>query len=329
MSTGLSGALRAGVVVLLSSAAVAAYALPFTRGNVIVSGTPTTVKEFTPAGVLVQTLPAAGSGAFTTGMCFDSSGKLLLTLFSDGAVALYNTDGTLATASFITAPGEPEACVRDAAGNFYVTSVTAVAAIRKYSSTGTLLQTFLPGTRSDWMDLGTDQCTMYWDDEGTSPAIHRFNVCSGTALPVLGGSGTFTALRVHPGTGDILVANSSTNRVDRFSSAGTLLGSWIPTGILGVIFALNLDPDGLTFWTGGTGGSVHRFAIATFAPQISTFNSGNANLFGLSVVGEITTGGPATGPAEVPTLSQWALIALALMLAGGAALGLRRRHPKI
>ena len=329
MSIGLSGALRAAVVVLLSSVAAAAYAVPFTRGNIIVSGTPTTVKEFTPAGVLVQTLPAAGSGSFTTGMCFDGSGDLLLTLFSDGNVALYNANGTLTSATFINAPGAPEACVRDAAGNIFVTSVNAVAAIRKFSSTGTLLQTFLPGVRSDWMDLGTDQCTMYYDDEGNTPAIHRFNVCSGTALPDLGGSGIFTALRVHPATGDIFVANSGASRVDRFSSSGTLLGSWIPTGVLGVIFALNLDPDGVTFWTGGTGGSVHRFAIATFAPQISTFNSGNAELFGLSVVGEITTGGPGAGPSEVPTLSQWALIALALMLAGGAALALRRRHPQI
>ena len=329
MSIGPSGALRAAVVVLLSSVAVAAYALPFTRGNIIVSGTPTTVKELTPTGTLVQTLPAAGSGSFTTGMCFDSSGKLLLTLFSDGAVALYNTDGTLATVNFITAPGEPEACVRDAAGNFYVTSVNFVAAIRKYSSTGTLLQTFLPGVRSDWMDLATDQCTMYWDDEGTTPTIHRFNVCTGTALPVLGGSSTYTALRVLPGSGDILVANEGANRVDRFTVGGTLLGSWTPTLILGVIFSLNLDPDGVTFWTGGTGGSVHRFALAGFGPQITRFDSGNAEMFGLTVVGEITTGGPGAGPAEVPTLSQWALIALAVMLAGGAALGLRRRNPKI
>jgi hypothetical protein len=53
--------------------------------------------------LLVQTLPAAGAGVFTTGMCFDLAGNLLLTMFSDGNVALYNADGTLANPCFMTA----------------------------------------------------------------------------------------------------------------------------------------------------------------------------------------------------------------------------------
>jgi len=292
------------------------------------------VKEFTPSGTLVQTLPAAGTGSFTTGMCFDASGNLLVTQFSDGKIIQYSgTTGAVLNANFINAPGSPEACVRDSSGNFYVTSVGAVAAIRKYSATGTLLQSFLPGTRSDWMDLGVDQCTMYWDDEGSTQQIHRFNVCTGTALSDLGGSGEYTAIRVLPSNGDILVANEGLNRVDRFSPTGTLLGSWIPTGVLGSIFSLKLDPDGTTFWTGGTGGSVHHFSLSGFGPQLSVFDSGNANMFGLTVVGEITTGGPGGGPdtsviVPVPTLSQWTLALLSVLLVAFGALllcGRRRR----
>jgi len=320
------------IFVVSSCMTMTATAAGLTRGNIIVDGSPTTVKEFTPAGVLVQTLPAAGAGTYTTGMCFDSSGNLLVTQFTDGKLIQYNSStGAVMNASFITAPGSPEACVRDTAGNIYVTSVGAVAAIRKYSSSGTLLQSFLPGVRTDWMDLGVDQCTMYYDDEGGTPQIHRFNVCTGTALTDLGGSGTYTALRVLPSNGDILVANEGLNRVDRFSAAGTLLGSWIPTGVLGEIFSLNLDPDGATFWTGGSGGSVHHFSLTGFAPQLSTFNSGNANMFGLTVVGEITTGGPPTpsgATLPVPTLTEWALAALSFLLVAIGAIALRgRRRP--
>jgi hypothetical protein len=327
MRNGLSGALRAAIVLVLSGVAVAASGAPLTIGNIVVSGSATTVNEFTRTGSLVQTLPAAGSG-ITTGMCFDAAGNLLVTQFGDGTVIKYNATAS-SNSVFITAPGAPEACVRDAAGNFYVTSVGGVAAIRKYSSAGALLQSFLPGTRSDWLDLAADQCTMYWDDEGSTTVIHRFNVCTGTALTPLGGNGVYTAIRVLPGSGDILVANEA-GRVERFSPAGTLLGSWTPTGLLGTVFSLNLDPDGTTFWTADTGGKVYHFPIATFSPELSSFTTGQT-VYGLTVVGEITSGGgggvgkPAT---VVPTLSQWALIGLALLLAAVAALRLHRgrRH---
>lgn len=317
------------VAMALWSVSFLAAAAALTIGNIIVSGSPSTINEFTPAGTLVQNLPNPGSGAYTTGMCFEASGNLLVTRFDSGAIALYNgSTGALSNAAFITASGSPEACVRDAGGNFYVTSVGAVAAIRKYSAAGALLQSFLPGQRSDWLDLAADNCTMYWDDEGATPQIHRFNVCTGTALTDLGGSSTYTALRVLPGSGDIIVANDTTGRVDRFSPSGTLLGSWTPTGLLGTLFSLNLDPDGATFWTAGTSGSVHRFALSGFAPQIGSFNTGQT-VFGVTVVGEITAAPPTPPPPvailPVPTMSEWMLAVLAMLLAGMSAWRLRRR----
>jgi len=273
-------------LVALGSVSVAG-AVAFTQGNLIVSGTATTVKEITPSGTLVQTLPSAGSG-FTTGMCFDASGNLLVTMFTDGALAKYSNTGALVDPTFMSAPGQPEACVRDAAGNFYVTSVSGVAAIRKFSPTGTLLQSYIPGKRSDWLDLAADQCTMYWDDEGQTSVIHRHNVCTDTDLGPLGGNGQYTALRVLPGSGDIIVANGAASSVERFSPGGTLLGSWLPAGGSGTVFSLNLDPDGVTFWTGTTDGDVFRFALSGFGSQITMIDSGNAEMYGVAVVGEIT-----------------------------------------
>jgi WD40 repeat protein len=305
-----------------------------TLGNIIVSGTPSTIRELTPTGTLVQTLPNAGPGSTTTGMCFDATGALLVTLFSNGTVAKYDLNGNLATSSFITAPGSPEACVRDSAGNFYVTSVGGVAAIRKFSSTGTPLSSFQVGARSDWLDLAADQCTMYYGDETPGNKIHGFNVCTNTALADLSGSsGQYTALRVLPGSGDIIVANGATNTVQRFSSAGTLIGAWTPTGFTGTIFSLNLDPDGATFWTGSTTGNLFRFALSGFGTQLININTGNNPMYGVAVVGEITTGGggppPPTVSAVIPTLSEWALGLLALILASIAVLRLRRGRARL
>jgi len=318
---------RACVAAGLWTLSFAATGAGLTLGHIIVSGSPSTINEFTPAGTFVQTLPNPGPGANTTGMCFDAAGNLLVTRFDANAVALYSgSTGALINPSFITAPGSPEACVRDAGGNFYVTSVNGVAAIRKYSPSGALLQTFLPGQRSDWLDLAADNCTVYWDDEGATLQIHRFNVCTGTALTDLGGSSTFTALRVIPGSGDIIVANDAAGRVDRYSPSGTLLGSWTPASLSGTLFSLNLDPDGATFWTAGTGGSVHHFSLTGFGAQIGSFTTGQT-IFGVTVVGEITAVPPPvpTPPIIVPTLGQWMLVLLAVLVAGMATLRLRRR----
>ena len=58
-------------------------------------------------------------------------------------------------------------------------------------------------------------------------------------------------------------------------------------------FAMNLDPDGTSFWTGGLlSGNIYRIDIDT-GNQITTFNAGiNTILGGLAIVGEILVGGP-------------------------------------
>ncbi|HZP86564.1 MAG TPA: IPTL-CTERM sorting domain-containing protein [Burkholderiales bacterium] len=331
----LKSATAIAAVFAMIGATSTAVGAGLTLGNLIVSGTPTTIREYTPTGTLVQTLPSSGSGSFTTGMCFDASGNLLVTNFSQGTVAQFSAaTGALVTSTFLNPGGAPEACVRDAAGNFYTTNTSGTKpAITKFSPTGTQLATFLPNTRSDWMDLAADQCTMYWDDEGTTQQIHRFNICNGTALSDLGGSGEYTAIRVLPGSGDIIVANEGLNRVDRFSSTGTLLGSWTPTGTSGSVFSLNLDPDGQTFWTGDTGGKVFRFSLSSFGPQITSFATANTQMFGVALVGEITVGAPPpTGgvngsvASQIPTLSEWGLILLGLAVAGLGVVAIRKRR---
>lgn len=72
------------------------------------------------------------------------------------------------------------------------------------------------------------------------------------------------------------------------------------TGVAGM-FALNLDPDGTSFWTGSfINDNLYRFDIAS-GTLLKTFNTGSGgdSLFGVSVFGEITQVGGVPEPASI------------------------------
>src|SRR5260370_31897914 len=126
-------------------------------------------------------------------------------------------------------------------------------------------------------------------------AVQRYNVCTHTPLPNFTNAGGDYAMRILP-TGGVLVADSS--QIDRFDAAGTLVQSYSAAGE-GTWFALNLDPDGTTFWSANFGSSnVYRFDIATGA-IVSHFNAGTGTytVFGLAINGEITVSAPPKPPS--------------------------------
>jgi hypothetical protein len=92
----------------------------------------------------------------------------------------------------------------------------------------------------------------------------------------------------------------------RLDSSGKALMTYPEEGAF--LFALNLDPDGTTFWTGGLGnGEIYHFNIAT-GELVGQFSSSpSTSLAGLAVVGEIVAAqpsivlAPATGTAPVGT----------------------------
>ena len=255
-------------------------ALPIPNGSVMASLGDGTVKHFTPAGVLVQTL--TGGSSFMTGSTFDSTGNFFVTNFGANVVKKYDNNGVFV--SNTTGVGSlPESIVFNAAGDYIVGSVGG--GLRRFSAAGALLETDLATTRIDWFDLAADQEVVYYTQEGRT--IQRYNLVTNTAgaTITLPGSGNAFAIRLLPG-GGLLVADRS--NIKRLDAAGVLAQSYDQAGI-DDWFALNLDPDGVTFWSAGiTNGRVRRFNLASGA-VVGNFDT-TGEVYGLSVRGEIAVG---------------------------------------
>jgi sugar lactone lactonase YvrE len=324
----------------------------FNTGDVLAGVGNGKIKRFSPTGTLLQTLDSGTTSSETTGMCFDASTNLFGTLWTISQVAKFNSSGTLLTNTFGSfASKNPESCVVAANGNLFFGQASSNQ-IAEFNPAGTSVGTFTVaiGPRgTDFIDLAADQCTMHYTSEGS--AIKLFNVCTNTQLAdfVTGLSGgACYAHRIRP-NGEELVA--CTTNVFRVSSGGTILQTYPASSMTppsGFLFALNLDPDGTTFWTGDlTNGNIYRINIATGA-QVTFFNAAPfVDMGGLAVVGEIVvsqptptgtvvaatatptvvapTVTPTLAPVTVPTLSLPMLGLLALALTAAAAVLLMRR----
>lgn len=324
----------------------------FNTGDVLAAIGSSQVKHFSPTGTFIETLNDTTGTNFTAGMCFDAAGNLYVTNFDANSVSKFNNSGGLVSANYITAiNSHPESCVFDTPGNLYIGTADGNGDILKYNSSGTFVTAYDVATQSrgsDWIDLASDQCTMFYTSEGT--IIKRFNVCTNTQLTdfATGLTGAIFALRILP-DGGVLVAETS--QVQRLNSSGGVVSTYPAPAGSGVLFALNRDPNGTQFWTGGLEtGNVYKFDISPVAPPVLTFNAGIATaLGGLALFGELVVSQPTPTPtgtvlptltptatatstptpsvvtAVVPTLSFPALGLLALAL-GAAALFLITRR---
>ena len=293
----------------LMAAAIPAGADPFVKGDIFASIGSGNVNHYSADGSFLETLNI-GTGGFTTGMAFDGDGNLYVTGFSANTIAKFDTDGNLVDGNFITSAGglsTPESIVFDKTGNIFVGNLGT--GIQKYGSGGAFIGNVVPD-RVDWLDLSADQSTFFFTGEGST-----INTVS-NALPGVDGpafAGGLTqgfALRLL-GDGGLLVADNI--NVKRFDSSGNLIQSYDTsgTGVDGW-FALNLDPDGTSFWSGSfADGILRKFDIDSGSVLQSidtTLDGGCAGncLFGVAVAGEITQGGP--GPGTVPEPSSLALM---------------------
>lgn len=265
----------------------------FNKGDVFCATGNGQVKRFNPA-TGTQILPTldTGSGSLeTAGMAFDCDGNLLSTQFQANSVFKFNIEGVLIGPFGSGYNANPESIVLDGMENVYIGQAGGTNTIRKYTASGTFLGTISPpvGPRgTDWLDIAGDQTTLFYTSEGKD--VRRFNLSTNTAMTnfntaALPGSNAF-ALRILR-DGSVLVAD--TEVIVRLNSAGAVIKTYDAPGE-DYWFALNLDPDGKTFWSGhNTTGQVYRFNIdgPSGEPPVFTFDAGT-RIAGLAVFGEIT-----------------------------------------
>lgn len=281
-----------------------AAAAPYQVGDVFASVGRGKVKVFRPDGTFVQTLDTTLNSFETTGGAFDSSGNYHVTSFTNSNMSKFDNNGNLVLPAVFAANdanSHNESVVFDAAGNMYIGQADGTRDIIKRNASGTFLQRFNVATGprgSDWIDLAGDQRTIFYTSEGR--VIRRYDTSTDTQLAdfaILPGLGNSFALRLLSG-GGLLVADR--NDVKRLDAAGNVVQTYdtVIPGDENFFFALNLDPDGTSFWTAGiTSGQIYRFDIAS-GMILTTFNASVfTTLAGLSIFGEITEGTPMPEPA--------------------------------
>lgn len=300
--------LKKQVLALLAGLAVSATASagPFVVGDVFASIGGGKVDVYSKTGAFKATLDTT-LGGFTTGSAFDSFGNFYVTAISVNKVSKFDANGVLVNASWTTGLGANESLVFDKAGNAYIGNAGATK-ILKVDANGVALKTFTVASNTDWIDLAADQTTLFYSDE--SSTLRRWNVGTDTPLPDFAvQAGANYAKRIRP-NGDLMVANSSGNAY-RFDAAGTLVQTYA-AGI-GSIFALNLDPDGKSFWTGATGGNTIEQIDIFSGAVLQKWNTQGGQLFGLSVLGEIKVA------TNVPEPETYAMMLLGLGVMGFVA----------
>jgi RHS repeat-associated protein len=259
-----------------------AAATPIAAGDVLVSDVNSgNVLEFTPAGAIVQTLSTGQSEV--AGSAFDNSGNFFATNFGNGttgsgAVTKFDASGNLVGTFGSGYNCDPESIVFDQSNHAFVGQADCTGQLLEFDSAGNPVASFSPaveGRGTDWDALASDQCTMLYTSEGA--LVKAFNVCTNTQLAdfASGLPGSFAyELRIRP-NGEVLVADSQS--IVRLSSSGTILQTYTIPGSTGNLFALNLDPNGTSFWTAdlSTNGVVAEVDIAT-GNILNSWNSGSA-----------------------------------------------------
>jgi Ca2+-binding RTX toxin-like protein len=295
---------------VIAASATGASAATWDIGDVFAGVGNSSVNVFGNAGTFKETITGGASSTFTTGCAFDSSDDLYATNFDAKEVVKYDGDdphAVIATYPSQPSNGTPESVVFAENGDFYVGHAVG-GIVEKHDSTGAFVQdypTLQAGT--DWIDLAADQRTIFFTDEG--PEVFRYDLATQTPLSDFANTGNRNyALRLLPpgdGSGGLLVA--STTDIKRLDGSGNIVQSYDAPGENNW-FALNLDPNGTSFWSGNTPPSdnFYRFNIATGAIEVGPIASqAISGLFGLCLKGEPTAAVPPPQPPPEPPPSDY------------------------
>ena len=307
MALALSAVLILGCIgIVLGSSKPAGAATVFAPGQVFASVGSSQVNVYDPtSGALDTTLNDGTNEPFTAGSAFDANGNFYVTDDINGTISKYAPDGTF-DGTFASGLTNPLSLVFDNQGNLYV-GQQGTPYIAEFNSSGQSIANFGPVTTGetgdDWIALSSDECTFYYTTE--TNVIYRYNKCTNTQLPTFNvapftGDNAFE-LQILP-NGNVLVADSESDIM--LDPNGNVVGSYSCADLpncSGELFAIALDPDGLSFWTGDAfSGDIYRIDIAS-GDVLQTIDTQSASLFGLSVNNEIEVAAPPPTTTTVPS----------------------------
>jgi streptogramin lyase len=282
-----------GIFVILISLSATASAAVFANGDVFTGEGAGKIGHYDKLGNFIEYLNVPNTGYTETGMAFDASGNLYSALFQINKLAKIDNNGAFLDYFGSGYNSDPESIVLDNSGNFYVGQADGSRDILKFDPSGILIDTFNPATTdrgTDWIDLAQDQKTIYYTSEGST--IKRFDVNTSTQLPDFATDllKPCFALRIR-NNGEVMVACQTL--AYRLDSSGAVIKTYPKPAGDTFLFALNLDPDGTSFWTGDAlNGKAHKIDIDT-GNVLLTIDTPSTQMGGLAVFGEQTAAVPS------------------------------------
>ena len=278
--------LIAGTVMLMQSVPALALARP-SVGQLFVSVAGSRVLQYSPSGAALGSLASAGA----SGVCFDRSGGLFVTSFDAGNLRRFDSSGKPLAGSVGASRGA-ESCVVMRNGNVLAGEAVGDRKLVELGPDGAEVATFKPAIEAkgiDWIDIAPDQCTVYYTSEGNS--VKRFDICAQRQLPDFAThlQGRCYGQRLLASGGELVACE---RQVYRLNANGSIAQTYSTKslGENGTLFALNLDPDGRSFWTASfTGGNLYKVDLAS--GRVLRSFSVRQEVDGLAVFGEPLAGG--------------------------------------
>jgi|GEM_PF-1215339 len=239
------------------------------------------VQQFSRSGNKQATLNSNQGGSIT-GMAFDSAENLYTTDFTADTVSKFDGSDTPKGTYGSGYNCKPESIVFDPAGNGYVGETGCSHAILKFDAYGNLMAAYSVTTEqegSDWIDLASDGCTIFYTSQGSS--VLRYNACARQQMPSFAtGLNTALAVKILPDQ-TVLVADKQD--IVRFDSQGRKIMTYTASGE-NCWVSLALDSDKASFWAADYCSSdVVQFNINS-GNEVSKFNSGTPanSVYGLT-----------------------------------------------
>ena len=283
---------------------------PFAQGQVFAGAAGGMIFVYSPTGTLVQVLGSGNIGGNIGGIAFDSNGNLYaanptaILANNTGTVERFGSDGSGPT-TFGTGPfgngyeSNPQSVVVSPTGDVYVAQAADRQSLLKFPAAGgPASQEFFPPDDTgpmQWIELLDDNSTMLYTTAGN--IVKSFDVLDNIYHPDfamnLPGPAAFSLREAADKT--VFVADG--DRIVRLSQGGTVINTY--RAGTGVYHSVNLDPDGVSFWTlEDVNGTMFRINMNTGAiiTQFSTGVSLTLNAFngfegGLAVFGQPQSGG--------------------------------------